>query len=545
MDKQSTSEEQLNSEVERLRQELENLTREKADLEILLETTTAHADNITTLLQEANKKLQAEVRERQRIQEALEASQAELQSILTVVTRDKNDLEIILETTTQHGDIVENIRYDQAIKVDREREKMLRQFLEAVTVGVFVIDMNGKPYYANKVAIQLLGKEVIKAKNKEELVQKLPLFLAGTQEKYPPEKLPSALALQGETSWVDDVEIHQNDRVIPIEAWGKPILNENGQVIYAIVTFQDITDRKRAAAEQQAFTNQLFELNRSLQQSLDTELQITEAYGRFVPHEFLYFLGYESIIEVKLGDCVEQEMSVLFSDIRDFTILSETMTPEENFKFINAYLSRMEPAIVENHGFIDKFIGDAIMALFSGNADDAVKAGITMIKLLETYNQHRKNCNYPPIRIGVGINTGLMMLGTVGGKNRVSSTAISDSVNVAAHLESLTKNYGVSLLISHYTFSRLEDANQYAIRFVDRLKVKGKSKMVAVYEVFDADRPEMREGKLVTKGIFEESVLLYHQKKFSLAEKGFKRCLEINTLDKLTQIYIDRCQANY
>ncbi len=545
MDKKSTSEAELILQVERLRQEIENLTREKSDLELLLETTTAHADNITALLQEANKKLQAEIKERQRIQAALEVSQAELQSLLTVVTRDKNDLEIILETTTQHGDIVENIRYNQAIKVDQEKEKMLRQFLEAVTVGVFVIDINGNPYYANQVAIQLLGSKVIKAKNQEELLANLPLFKTNTKEKYPIEKLPSILALKGETSWVDDIEIHQDDRIIPIEAWGQPILNEEGQIIYAIVTFQDITDRKRAAAEQQAFTNQLFELNRSLQQSLDTELQITEAYGRFVPHEFLYFLGYESIIEVKLGDCVEQEMSVLFSDIRDFTILSETMTPEENFKFINAYLSRMEPAILENHGFIDKFIGDAIMALFSGNADDAVKAGITMIKLLETYNKHRRNCNYAPIRIGVGINTGLMMLGTVGGKNRVSSTAISDSVNVAAHLEGLTKNYGVSLLISHYTFSRLEDANQYAIRFVDRLKVKGKSKMVAVYEVFDADRPEMREGKLATKGIFEESVLLYHQKKFSQAETGFKRCLEINTQDKLTQIYIERCQANY
>ena len=107
--------------------------------------------------------------------------------------------------------------------------------------------------------------------------------------------------------------------------------------------------------------------------------QLNKAYERFVPNQFLHFLEKSSIIDVQLGDQVQLEMSVLFSDIRDFTTLSENMTPEENFQFINSYLSRMEPAIIENHGFIDKYIGDAIMALFSGEADNAVKAGIAML----------------------------------------------------------------------------------------------------------------------------------------------------------------------
>jgi class 3 adenylate cyclase len=117
--------------------------------------------------------------------------------------------------------------------------------------------------------------------------------------------------------------------------------------------------------------------------------QFNEASSRFIPCQFLQFLDKKSIVDVKLGDSVQKEMSVLFADIRDFTTLSESITPEDNFKFINAYLTRMEPVIVAHQGFIDKYIGDAIMALFSGNADDALKAGIAMLHRLAEYNQHR------------------------------------------------------------------------------------------------------------------------------------------------------------
>ncbi len=154
-------------------------------------------------------------------------------------------------------------------------------------------------------------------------------------------------------------------------------------------------------------------------------------------------------------------MSILFADIRDFTTLSERMTPEENFKFINAYLSHMEPAILDNNGFIDKYIGDAIMALFSRSADDAIKAGIDMLHRLAKYNTKRTNPERPPIQIGIGINTGSLMLGTVGGQTRMDGTVIGDAVNLASRLEALTKHYGVSLLISHHTFQCLRHPVEY------------------------------------------------------------------------------------
>ncbi|GAB4288349.1 MAG: hypothetical protein Fur0025_22440 [Oscillatoriaceae cyanobacterium] len=280
------------------------------------------------------------------------------------------------------------------------------------------------------------------------------------------------------------------------------------------------------------------------------------AYERFVPRQFLQFLEKDSIVDVRLGDHVQKEMSILFSDIRKFTALSEKMSPEENFKFINSYLSTMEPAISTNNGFIDKYIGDAIMALFSGGAergrgvvsgeiqpaDDAVRAGIAMLHRLREYNQGRSRAGYLPIEIGIGINTGSLMLGTIGGHNRMDSTVISDAVNLASRLEDLTKEYGVSLLISHQTFLRLQNPNQYSIRIIDRVKVKGKSQDVAVFEVFDGDEPELRDGKLATAAIFEEGLLLSYRKAYSQAVLRFEECLRRNPTDRVAQIYLERCQ---
>ncbi|MGQ4647775.1 response regulator [Lyngbya aestuarii] len=277
---------------------------------------------------------------------------------------------------------------------------------------------------------------------------------------------------------------------------------------------------------------------------LKTHLRLSNihlACSRFVPRQFLQLLNKESIVDVQLGDNVQkEEMSILFSDIRNFTTLSESMTPEDNFRFINAYLSRMEPAIIDNRGFIDKYMGDGIMALFGGVADDAVKAAITMLNRLRHYNQNRANCGYPPIQVGIGINTGCLMLGTVGGKNRMDSTVISDAVNLASRLERLTKQYGVSLLISHLTLARLQTPEEYSFRFIDQVKVKGKSKAVAVFEIFDGDAPLLKASKLATKSIFEEGLLLYHQQAFREAVQKFEECLRLNPSDTVAQIYFER-----
>ncbi len=413
-----------------------------------------------------------------------------------------------------------------------ESENRLSQLLEAVPVGIFVVDAVGKPCYMNSGAQKILGKGLVSdvvASNLPEIYQ---TYCAGSNELYPRELQPIVRALRGEVVHVDDAEIHRPDRIVPIEVWGTPIYDERKNIVYAIAVFQDITERQEVETERRQFTNEL-------EKALAAEEKLTDAYGRFVPHQFLHFLGYESILDVKLGDQVQKEMSVLFSDIRDFTALSESMTPAENFQFINAYLSRMEPAITENFGFIDKYIGDAIMALFNGSADDAVKAGIAMLEQLNEYNTSRNRPDRPPLQIGIGINTGSLMLGTVGGQSRMDSTVISDAVNLASRVENLTKEYGVSMLITHNTFIQLNGV--YDFRLIDRVIVKGKSRMVTIYEVFEADPPQLRQKKLETKTTFEQALVFYNSDRFVEATRLFSACLQINPRDKVAQIYMQRC----
>jgi adenylate cyclase len=422
-----------------------------------------------------------------------------------------------------------------------ESENRLRQFLEAMPIGVGVLDADGQPYYVNRKAKEIFGKGVVPDTSSEQLSEVYQVYQAGTNQKYPTDNFPIVRALKGESATADDAEVHQGDKIIPLEIFATPIYDREGNIVYAINTIQDITERKQAEAERRKFIKELFDLNYNLQISLDAELEIAEATSRFVPNEFLAFLGCDSIVDIKLGEAVELEMSVLFSDIRDFTTLSEQMTPTENFKFINSYLSRMEPLIVENQGFIDKYIGDAIMALFSEGADDAVKAGIAMVQTLAEYNRTRASLGYVPVEIGVGINTGSLILGIVGGKSRMDGTVISDAVNLASRIESLTKNYGVSLLITQQTFDRLTNPGDYAIRVIDKVQVKGKSEWVTVYEVFDADLAEVKAGKLATMQLFTEALSLYNMKNFRQAAGLLADCLWQNPEDKVARIYWERC----
>ncbi len=444
----------------------------------------------------------------------------------------------------QMNQALAQLNLEQAALIDKlhKNENRLAQFLEAMPVGVGVLDADGKLYYINQRARELFGKGVVPDTTSDQLSEVYQVYKAGTNQEYPPLDLPIVRALEGESAIADDLEVHQCDKIIPLEAWATPIYDAKGNIVYAINTLQDITERKKSELERQNFIQELFELNCNLELALEAESKLTDAARRFVPREFLSLLGHESIINVKLREAVQQEMSVLFSGIHDFTALSESMTPEDNFKFINAYLSRMEPAIIENQGFIDKYIGDAIMALFSGDADNALKAGIAMLHRLADYNQHRAKSGYVPLQIGIGINTGSLMLGTVGGQSRMDGTVISDSVNLASRLESLTKKYEVSLFISHHTFARLQDPTQYSIRLIERLKVKGKSKDVAIFEVLDGEPPEIREVKLATKTKFEEGLLLHYRHSFREAARLFQDVLSINPKDKVAQIYLERCQ---
>jgi class 3 adenylate cyclase len=274
-----------------------------------------------------------------------------------------------------------------------------------------------------------------------------------------------------------------------------------------------------------------------------TDLKHTNlSIERFVPRAFLAIVGKPRIVDVELGDNKRKEMSILFSDIRGFTTLSEGMTPDENFAFINAYLRHMGPVIRSHNGFIDKYIGDAIMALFA-NADDALRAGLAMLAALDRFNDERRMADRQPVAIGIGINTGSLMLGTIGERDRMDGTVISDAVNLAARVESLTKHYQVPLLITEHTWQQLQDAMAYDVRPIDVVVVRGKTRPIAIFEVFQQDRPDERAAKRQTRHLLHSGIEALARHDTATARRCFTQCLELVPGDKAADSLLKKCLA--
>lgn len=273
------------------------------------------------------------------------------------------------------------------------------------------------------------------------------------------------------------------------------------------------------------------------------QLQQTErAFGRLIPHQLLALMGKNSVLDVKLGDQFEVKLTVMSTDIRNFTTLSENMSPQENFNFLNSYLARMTPIISSHRGIIDKYIGDSILALFTQSADDALSGAIHMLENLEKYNSGRARAGYAPMQIGIGLNTGLAMIGTVGGTSRMDSTVIGDVVNLASRIEDATKTYYAPLLISQNTLYDLAVPGKYDIRFLDRIRVKGKSQPLSIYEVFDNNSIKVRDAKRANKVKFEAAIAYYHLKEINRAIDLLTECVNASPKDIPARIYLTRCE---
>ncbi|MCV6638541.1 response regulator [Candidatus Albibeggiatoa sp. nov. NOAA] len=279
---------------------------------------------------------------------------------------------------------------------------------------------------------------------------------------------------------------------------------------------------------------------------IKTHIQLSRiniAYSHFVPLEFLQLLEKESIVDVRLGDHVQKNMTVLFADIRSFTTLSESLTPKENFDFINEYLGRVSPQIRKYKGFIDKYIGDAIMALFPETVDSAVDAAVEILKHLEILNTERLQRGEKAIKVGVGMHVGSLMLGTIGEEKRMEGTVISDAVNLASRLEGLTKLYGVSILISQDILQNMENPDAHFYRFLGKVIVKGKHEPVQVFELIDAEPDrDIREAKVTLEPEFNAALSLYYQGNFAHAIPLFEHILSVLPVDKAAEFYLGRCR---
>ncbi len=302
----------------------------------------------------------------------------------------------------------------------------------------------------------------------------------------------------------------------------------------------EVAARNDALGELAQVFSHMVQTVKAREQELEKLLQ---AYGRFVPDEYLQFLGKQSIVDFQLGDHVSKEMAIMFSDLRSFTTMAEQMTPQENFNFINTYLQQISPEIRKHNGFIVKYMGDGLMAVFPDGVDDAIQAGIVMFEQLQKYNQSRKMNGEIPLNIGIGIHVGDTMVGIIGDANRMQADALSDHVNLTARLESLTKYYGVSLLISGDVVQRLSQPEKYHIRFLDRAIVKGRQEAITVFEVLDVEVEPVRSLKIQTVPIFEEALEQYCQRNFATAKISFEQIVALNPVDKPSQLYLERIQA--
>ena len=264
-----------------------------------------------------------------------------------------------------------------------------------------------------------------------------------------------------------------------------------------------------------------------------------QASTRFVPREFVEILGRKDIQSLQLGDHVERTMTILFSDIRSFTTLSGSMTPQQTFNFVNSYLTRIGPIIRQHRGFIDKYIGDAIMALFPENSRTAVEAAIAMQRRVVTYNQERARAGYEPVAIGIGIHRGNLMLGTIGETQRFETTVIADAVNIASRLESLTKTFHVLILTSGDVVDDIEKGVCSPRRLCD-VQVKGATHPVTLYEICDADPPDLHAHKVRTLDEFAAGRLAYAQGHFVDAFRAFDEISEREPRDLPAAYFRDR-----
>lgn len=238
--------------------------------------------------------------------------------------------------------------------------------------------------------------------------------------------------------------------------------------------------------------------------------------------------------------------TVLFSDIRGFTALTEELGPHATVSMLNEYFEVMVECIQKEGGMLDKFIGDAIMAAFGipmGHDDDedrAMRAAVAMIRSLAAWNVTRANEGKKPVNIGIGLNTDVVVSGNIGSKKRMDFTIIGDGVNLAARLESACKQYAVRILISEFTYRKLRGT--YRTREIDLVVVKGKTKPVAVYEVLDYHDDETFPNLMDVVNQFKDGIAKYRAGKWDAAIGAFREALSLNPNDRLSEIYIERCE---
>jgi class 3 adenylate cyclase len=273
---------------------------------------------------------------------------------------------------------------------------------------------------------------------------------------------------------------------------------------------------------------------------------MTRTFEKFVPRQFLRRVAKDGLERIELGVAKTEELTMLFADLRSFTALSELLAPQELLNFLNAYFRRVNHAVRQSHGFVDKFVGDAVLALFDRcapegvvlHAEDALCASIAMQKAVQEYNVQHKDRT---IASGIGIHTGNVVIGTVGAQDRMDSTVLGDAVNVASRLESLSKRYGASILVSGQTLDRARSVEEYFAREIDLVRVVGRKEPVRIFEICASDPEPVRRSKLEAGKYLQEALACRRQGDWTAALAVLERGVNTLPTDSALLVQLRQC----
>ena len=406
---------------------------------------------------------------------------------------------------------IENAQlFNQVVMIKNYNESML----ESMTNGILTTDEGGRIVKANQSVLTLFGV----TETPEKIVNQPIENVFFGSNRWIIERVEKVLQNGGTDESLDASLILQQygkERHYSINLLIQPLSDANNERIGCLLLFEDISSEKR----------------------------LRSTMARYMTKELADKLLADG--EQALGGTL-QTATVLFSDIRSFTTFSERNGPQETVQMLNAYFTEMYEQIVDNNGILDKYIGDAIMAVFgapfgsSQDADNAVQSAIGMVLSLEGFNQKRVQDGREPIGIGIGINTGEVVSGNIGSEKRMDYTVIGDGVNLAARLEGATKAYGTSILISGSTKDAL--TKSFALREVDLIQVKGKNHPVSIYEVLSVLPAELLALRKQTLGQYTEGLALYRNQQWAEAISVFSSISEIDPQDPLAKMYMQRSQ---
>lgn len=274
---------------------------------------------------------------------------------------------------------------------------------------------------------------------------------------------------------------------------------------------------------------------------ISAEKRVRSTMARYMPKEVIEQL-LQSEQRAQVG--AAQVVTTLFSDIRGFTTISEAIGATATVALLNEYFTEMLEVLESHHGILDKYIGDAVMAIFGApftgaqDADNAVRAANGMILALEALNERRAARGQARLDIGVGLNTGEVVLGNIGSPKRMDYTVIGDPVNLAARLEGVTKLYGARIVLSQFTYEQLKE--RAGIRELDLIRVKGKTEPVAIYESFAYKLGEVDEAFHQSIDEYNAGLAAYRAQAWAQSQAHFTNALALNPQDKASSLYLER-----